>query len=715
MNDNLDFMTEKKKQLTELLDIRLEYRHLLQKQQAQLGLHSPPALIIELEKIQEEIYDLKKQLEQIEPFSVSESSKVTAPTQYLPPRSEFIGRNKEKEEILNALCSRAYIIVLEGIGGIGKTSLALESVHESLKKKLFDKVIWVSCAENTELNNILKVTAKSLNYDIKKPDYKNLTKDIYILLQKQRTLMVLDNFESVEDEQVYKFIQKVPEPTKVLVTTRKQFTNHVFIIPIKGLQQDESFDLITTRAKQLGISELTSKSIDTFVDRLHKLTGGVPLAIEWAIGQIKRGRPNDSVIRDLVEARGEIYEEIFHQSWNMLSNDAKKMIKALVIFITPVNRRILQVICDIDETVFEKAIVELVELFLVERSNEINDPSYSLHSLIKHFVESYMVNEPDIGRNYYVKSVNYFLRTLSKYSGRTNWYGYKGHDEIEKNKVNIFHIRKWCFENAKWKPVIELQNLLSRFLYTRGYWKERIEFGQDCLCAARQINDKLNEGLCLAEDIGYMLFKRGELPQAMTYIQEGIKILIDENDLTNVSRSFIRLSYIAVENKDFESTIKFSREAIEYAQKIEDPADSERMVAVAKEHLSDIYLESENFEEAKALLSDSEEVFTKIDDQFRLVRVTFHKGMIEFEQKLFSNAKTSFEKTVELAQEISRKDYEYRAKMMLAKIEKGEGNINNALILLKQAQKGFISLGATKLISQTTKLEKELQQMQNQE
>src|SRR3712207_1847570 len=48
----------------------------------------------------------------------------------LPHRfSSFVGRAKELQEVLRALASRAWIVAIDGRGGVGKTTLALEAAH----------------------------------------------------------------------------------------------------------------------------------------------------------------------------------------------------------------------------------------------------------------------------------------------------------------------------------------------------------------------------------------------------------------------------------------------------------------------------------------------------------------------------------------------------------------------------------------------------------
>ncbi len=56
----------------------------------------------------------------------------------LPRREDFIGRQKYIEEIVHALLeSKAWIVSIDGIGGVGKSSLALEVAHRLKEQEVY--------------------------------------------------------------------------------------------------------------------------------------------------------------------------------------------------------------------------------------------------------------------------------------------------------------------------------------------------------------------------------------------------------------------------------------------------------------------------------------------------------------------------------------------------------------------------------------------------
>src|SRR6266508_4310873 len=77
------------------------------------------------------------------------------PRHNLPPRDyeSFVGRQKELSEVRRLLGprSRAFVVTIDGIGGIGKSALVLESAYGFVDQyatlpedERFEAIIWVS-------------------------------------------------------------------------------------------------------------------------------------------------------------------------------------------------------------------------------------------------------------------------------------------------------------------------------------------------------------------------------------------------------------------------------------------------------------------------------------------------------------------------------------------------------------------------------------------
>src|SRR5690606_38517610 len=68
----------------------------------------------------------------------------------LPRRPYFVGREPEMQTILQSLNpnSRTFIVGIEGIGGVGKSALAIEVSYRCIEAELFESVIWISAKES---------------------------------------------------------------------------------------------------------------------------------------------------------------------------------------------------------------------------------------------------------------------------------------------------------------------------------------------------------------------------------------------------------------------------------------------------------------------------------------------------------------------------------------------------------------------------------------
>src|SRR4026208_616994 len=134
--------------LERMISLHKKNLYILEEMLAKYGADQPLHLINSVTMEREAIARYSKQIEGLTSDS-RELEKSTALAS-LPRRPYFVGRDEEIKAILQSLQpnSRTFIIGVEGIGGVGKSTLAIEVSHLCAENDLFESVIWISAKES---------------------------------------------------------------------------------------------------------------------------------------------------------------------------------------------------------------------------------------------------------------------------------------------------------------------------------------------------------------------------------------------------------------------------------------------------------------------------------------------------------------------------------------------------------------------------------------
>lgn len=149
----------------------------------------------------------------------------------------FTGREREITEIARTLRSSAAPLVLSGMGGIGKTQLALK-VAESLRREFdFYYVPFQGSVKATLLSlpfeNLVRESTDEAGFPQKLPDDEVYQKVLSSLREGygENTVLIIDSFDAARDEDtpslVYEpeFIELCSLPVRLLFTSRFRFEN----------------------------------------------------------------------------------------------------------------------------------------------------------------------------------------------------------------------------------------------------------------------------------------------------------------------------------------------------------------------------------------------------------------------------------------------------------------------------------------------------------
>jgi len=118
----------------------------------------------------------------------------------------------------------------------------------------------------------------------------------------------LDNFETIPENDAKKIIdffrtdakrymRKSENDFKVIITSRKQIPSGFHQIKLKGLDLNESRQLIRRLQERYGAQHLLTNEEERAV---HEATQGIPIAIKHCFGQkFEYNRPLQSILREL--------------------------------------------------------------------------------------------------------------------------------------------------------------------------------------------------------------------------------------------------------------------------------------------------------------------------------------------------------------------------------------------------------------------------------
>ncbi|MER6470374.1 FxSxx-COOH system tetratricopeptide repeat protein [Streptomyces collinus] len=208
-------------------------------------------------------------------------SSVGLPAVWNVPRRrnpDFSGRETEMGHLRNGLLSghRALVEALHGMGGIGKTQMALEYAHRFASQ--YDVVWWVDAEQAdqlpvryTELADRLSIAKSSAGPEA------NAYSLIQHLQRRQRWLLILDNAEQPDQIEPW-----LPEgPGHVLITSRNP--------DWRGIAHQSHLDVFT-RSDSLAYLQSRIPGIATEqADSLAQDLGDLPLALAQAVGVLRSG------------------------------------------------------------------------------------------------------------------------------------------------------------------------------------------------------------------------------------------------------------------------------------------------------------------------------------------------------------------------------------------------------------------------------------------
>jgi LuxR family glucitol operon transcriptional activator len=473
----------------------------------------------------------------------------------LPPRiyGELLGRKDDIDRVLTGLESRYPVITIEGFAGVGKTSLAVEVGYSCListdKTKVdtitFDFVVWVSAKDKPRqqrwFDDVLNTTARVMEYlavtQLPKEQTEQKLLEIDSLLRSHRVLLIIDNFETIKDRSLMKWIERVPEPSKVLITSRRRQFPMSLPVDLEGLPEVEALELIRRHAHSLGLSFITAKPDEELMP-LIQYTGANPQAIVMSLGIIKGGTlALEEVIKGLQtnyknKNLNNVFQHLFAASWRLLSPNARKVLLAVPLFsgASSIRRDALRAASGVLEDEFDQALAQLVEFKLLQV--DFKSTRYIAHPMTHTFATIKLSKTPSFEKAARQRWGKYFLQFLEENIVRekppVRYWNALVSDKmgvIDAEWPSLQEVLKWAEQQQQDKLLLDLLVLLVHYMDSRFLNLERMTYIKKAVRIARAMGHKEEEALLRMDALGWTYVEEDNLDEAYEEIMRGFNIV----------------------------------------------------------------------------------------------------------------------------------------------------------------------------------------------
>jgi hypothetical protein len=335
----------------------------------------------------------------------------------LPPPSytRLFGLEDACSELSTRLIQKtgaSWVTAIVGIGGIGKTALADNVTRQVVRQFYFDEIIWLRIEPQTmsgrshsprlTYENLITDLAQRLWPDVVEslsPQQRQV--QVRQALKAQPHLVIIDNLESEADTAyLLERLNDLAQPSRFLLTSRTRLSElaTVFNFSLNELSLNDAANLIRHHAQDIGVTGVAAAT-EADLAAVYEVTGGNPLALKLVVSLLDT-LPLPQILNSLKHGRQgsaeELYRYIYWQTWQLLSADARTLLKAMPLVAeaggTP---EYLQKLSGLSEAQLWPALQELRNRSLLEVRGTALEKQYGIHRLTETFLHTEIIHWPE--------------------------------------------------------------------------------------------------------------------------------------------------------------------------------------------------------------------------------------------------------------------------------------------------------------------------------
>ncbi len=600
------------------------------------------------------------------------------------PLTPFIGRETELAEIARLVRNGdCRLLTLAGIGGIGKTRLAMRAAIENADEFLHG-VCFVPLAAVTHPDALMATLAKQLGCSLE--GTRDVRARLVDFLRDKEMLIVLDNFEQLRDHSdlIIEILKHAPL-VKWMVTSRERLNlSAEWVFQVEGLEyprdergkmRDEStplssflsplssFDsysavqLFLQSARRVATNFQLSEADRPHLARLCRFLNGMPLGIELAAAFV-REYPLARIAQQLeanldfltttmrdVPAAHTSLRAVFEYSWGLLSAEERAALARLAVFCGGCTEAAARAV-----GVLAPALIGLVNKFLLQRAAS---GRYLMLEPVRQFAAEKLGENRQEEQTTRERHAGYYAEFL-----RARVEGLKRGDaptltQVTEEIENVRAAWLWACATHQITLLARAMDGLAHLYEMRNWFQE----GEAMLAQAVQalstppasasLEGQRARGRALTWQ-GMFAHRLARYPQARESAQAGLEIARALNQSGDMSFALNVLGNVADRTGNLQDAIAFYQQSVTLAREMGEAWEIARSLSSLGWEL---YLHGE-YDKAQATLDESLALRRQAQDKPGIARTLINLGMVAAEFGQFSQAEKCYRESMAIFQEL---------------------------------------------------------------